>query len=74
MKSVKKELKKMTNKVKISKEGAEFLENLRVYLFSNGKKWDEIEAIVDELETHLIEAEEKGKPIEKYLESHQRNI
>lgn len=57
----------MTNNVELSKEGTEFLENLRVYLFSNGKKWDEIEAIVDELETHLMEAEEKGKPIEKII-------
>ncbi len=43
------------------------MEELRVYLFSSGKKEDEIDEIVEELEVHLLEAEEQGKPIEKVV-------
>ncbi|MDQ0205446.1 HAAS domain-containing protein [Alkalicoccobacillus murimartini] len=51
----------------LSKESQTFLENLRVYLFSSGKQSDEIDGIVAELENHLHEAEEAGKPIEKIV-------
>lgn len=57
----------MRNEIQISKKSQEFLENLRLYLFSSGKKPDEIEDIVSELEVHLFEAEKKGKPIEKII-------
>lgn len=57
----------LKNKLKLSKESQEFLENLRVYLFSSGKQWDEIEEIVNELEIHLSEAEKNGKSIEKII-------
>lgn len=57
----------MKNELKLSKKSQEFLENLRVYLFSSGKQWDEIEGIVNELETHLSEAEKDGKSIEKII-------
>ncbi len=67
MSRIQKELIKLTNKLKLSKKSQEFLENLRVYLFSSGKNTDEIENIIDELENHLLEAEEDGKPIEKII-------
>lgn len=51
----------MTNT--ISEESKTFLENLRLYLFSSGKKETEINEIVDELEAHLTEAEAKGKNV-----------
>jgi hypothetical protein len=51
----------------LSQKSRSFLENLRVYLFSSGKKSDEIEEIIEELESHLIEAEQHGKPIEKII-------
>lgn len=44
-----------------------FLKDLRVYLFSSGKNPDEVDEIIEELEDHLIEAEKKGKPIEKII-------
>lgn len=59
----------MNPKWKISKESKEFIENLRVYLFSTGKNHDEIAEITEELEVHLAEAEKKGKPIEKIIGS-----
>lgn len=57
----------MAHNEKLSKESMQFLENLRVYLFSSGKKSKEIDEIVDELEIHLTEAEENGKSIEKII-------
>ncbi|MFD1929538.1 HAAS domain-containing protein [Sporosarcina siberiensis] len=57
----------MKNEVELSKKSQEFLENLRVYLFSSGKKSDEMEEILDELEAHLSEAEKNGKSIEKII-------
>jgi len=53
--------------IKLSEKSRKFLEDLRVYLFSSGKKESEIDDIVEELEVHLIEAEEKGKPVEKII-------
>ncbi|CAM4443355.1 HAAS domain-containing protein [Paenibacillus tarimensis] len=57
----------MKNELILSKKSKDFLGNLRVYLFSSGKKQDEIEEIVDELEIHLSEAERDGKSIEKII-------
>jgi len=57
----------MTEQREVSKQSKEFLENLRLYLFSSGKKSRDIEEIVEELEVHLYEAEQKGKPIEKII-------
>lgn len=57
----------LKNELKLSKKSKEFLENLRVYLFSSGKQEDEIEGIVNELEIHLSEAEKNGKSIEKII-------
>lgn len=61
------EMRLLKNELKTSKESQEFLENLRIYLFSSGKKEGEIEGIVNELEIHLSEAEKNGKPIEKII-------
>ncbi len=60
-------MKSLKNELKISKKSQDFLENLRVYLFSSGKQSDEIEGIVNELEIHLSEAEQNGKSIEKII-------
>lgn len=57
----------MNNELKLSNKSKEFLDNLRIYLFSSGKKSDEIDDIVEELEIHLHEAERNGKPIEKVI-------
>lgn len=57
----------MKNELQLSKKSQDFLENLSVYLFSSGKRTDEIEDIVSELEVHLFEAEKEGKPIEKII-------
>ncbi|MBL3644788.1 hypothetical protein JMN23_20735 [Bacillus sp. RHFB] len=51
----------------LSKESQLFLENLRLYLFSSGKKTDEIEGIIEELEVHLIEAERNDKSVEHII-------
>ncbi|MDY0404547.1 DUF1129 family protein [Virgibacillus sp. 179-BFC.A HS] len=60
-------MKNELNELQLTKKSQEFLENLRLYLFSTGKNPDEIEDIVNELEVHLFEAEKKGKPIEKII-------
>lgn len=57
----------MNNEFTLSKKSQNFLENLRVYLFSSGKNPKEIEGMIEELEVHLYEAEKKGKPIEKIV-------
>ncbi|MCG3417682.1 HAAS domain-containing protein [Oceanobacillus jordanicus] len=51
----------------LSKRSQTFIEDLRVYLFSSGKKEEEIEEIVTELEDHLIEAEKRGKSTEDII-------
>lgn len=55
------------SKLMLSKKGVEFLEDLRVYLFSSGKNSDDIDGILNELEVHLYEAEQSGKPIERII-------
>lgn len=57
----------MKNELQLSKKSQDFLENLRLYLFSSGKNSDEIDDIVGELEVHLSEAEKNGKSIEKII-------
>ncbi|MCI3926824.1 hypothetical protein MO973_42300 [Paenibacillus sp. TRM 82003] len=53
--------------MEISIESREFLNNLRLYLFSSGKNEKEIEEIIGELEDHLFEAEQKGKNVEEII-------
>lgn len=58
----------MTNfSANLTKESKTFLENLRLYLMTSGKRSSEIEEIVGELEDHLLEAETNGKPINKII-------
>ena len=57
----------MPKNVPLSKKSKQFLENLRVYLFSTGKKEKEIDEIVEELEDHLMQAEKDGKSIEHII-------
>ncbi|MFH0066110.1 HAAS domain-containing protein [Peribacillus sp. NPDC056705] len=47
----------------LSRESQLFLEDLRLYLFSSGKKTAEIEDIIEELEVHLFEAERNEKSV-----------
>ncbi|MDG5788563.1 hypothetical protein QA612_13840 [Evansella sp. AB-P1] len=54
-------------KLKLSDKSRKFLDDLNVYLFSSGKKEEEIKDIVEELEAHLYEAELDGKPIEQIV-------
>ncbi|MCQ2010211.1 MULTISPECIES: HAAS domain-containing protein [Sporolactobacillus] len=49
------------------KERREFLQNLRIYLLSSGKKEEETEEIVGELEDHLYEAEKHGKSVQDII-------
>jgi uncharacterized membrane-anchored protein len=48
----------------LSKKSQTFLENLRLYLLTNGKEEKDIKAIVEELEDHLMEAEARGKTVD----------
>ncbi|MCF6136613.1 HAAS domain-containing protein [Pseudalkalibacillus berkeleyi] len=52
----------------LSKKSQDFLENLRLYLVTGGKKEHEIEEIISELEDHLTEAEMAGKDVEDIVE------
>ncbi|WP_416148003.1 HAAS domain-containing protein [Salipaludibacillus sp. HK11] len=51
----------------LSERSKTFLGDLRVYLFSSGKKSEDIDDIVEQLEVHLLEAERNGKPIDKII-------
>ena len=51
----------------LSMESRGFLENLRVYLISSGRREKEIEEIIEELEDHLCEAEKNGKNIDDII-------
>lgn len=51
----------------LSKESRRFIDDLRLYLFSSGKNNGEINEIAEELEAHLAEAEQNGKPIEQVV-------
>ena len=54
---------------KLSQKSTKFVEDLKLYLFSSGKKDAEIDDIIHELEDHLYEAESKGKSIEQIIGS-----
>ena len=47
----------------LSKESTNFLQNLRLYLFSSGKNERETEDIILELSHHLSDAEQDGKSV-----------
>lgn len=51
----------------LSKRSIDFLENLRVYLFSSGKNEKEIEEIIRELESDLYEAEKNGENVDDII-------
>ncbi|SDZ04875.1 hypothetical protein [Thermoactinomyces sp. DSM 45892] len=51
----------------VSKESQSFLDNLKVYLYSSGKKEQEIKEIVEELRDHLHEAEKNGKGVDDII-------
>lgn len=51
----------------LSKESEQFLNNLRAYLMTSGKNEAEIKEIIDELESHLEEAERDGKSVEDII-------
>lgn len=57
------------NQLPLSKNSQKFIENLRVYLFSCGKKTNEIDEITDELEVHLYEAEKEDKSVDHIIGS-----
>lgn len=57
----------MSRKQNLSKRSELFLENLSLYLFSSGKDEGQIISIVDELESHLLEAEAKGKTVDHII-------
>lgn len=51
----------------LSAKSQDFLDNLRMYLFSSGKKSEEIEEVIEELQDHLHEAEQAGKSIDHII-------
>lgn len=51
----------------LSKKSIDFLENLRVYLFSSGKNEKEIEEIIREVEDRLYEAEKNGENVDDII-------
>ena len=55
------------NQLPLSNKSQRFIENLRIYLFSCGKKTNEIDEITDELEVHLYEAEKENKSVEHII-------
>ncbi|MDS9470729.1 HAAS domain-containing protein [Sporosarcina pasteurii] len=57
----------MNSKLELSNKSRNFLDNLRVYLFSSRKNLGEIEEVMNELEAHLFEAEQNGESIEKVI-------
>lgn len=51
----------------LSKESEQFLNNLRAYLMTRGKKETAVLEIVDDLRNHLLEAEQDGKSVESII-------
>ncbi len=51
----------------LSVKSKDFLENLRMYLFSSGKKGEEIDEVIEELSDHLEVAEQAGKNVEHII-------
>ena len=68
--------------MKLSKRSDEFVKNVRLYLFTSGKKESEIEEVTGELEDHLAELESRGKSVEsitaglpsEYMESLEKEM
>ena len=62
----------------LSTKSEQFLIELRMYLLQRGKKDEDINAIVDELEIHLTEAEKRGQNVDhiigKSRKQHMKNI
>ncbi|MCX2828275.1 NADH dehydrogenase subunit [Bacillus pseudomycoides] len=62
----------------LSTKSEQFLIELRMYLLQRGKKDEDINAIVDELEVHLTEAEQRGQNVDhiigKSRKQHMKNI
>lgn len=57
---------------KLSMKSTKFLEDLKIYLFSSGKKNEEIDDIIRDLADHLYEAESNGKSTEQIIGSSPR--
>ncbi|QHS24210.1 hypothetical protein GWK91_15470 [Virgibacillus sp. MSP4-1] len=53
--------------MELSKRSQDFLDNLRLYLFSSGRNEHEIAEIISELDDHLREAEKDGKDVEHLI-------
>lgn len=51
----------------LTKESKEFIEDLRAYLFTQGKNTKEIDDIIQELSDHLYDAEQNGKSIKEVV-------
>ncbi|MFD0772183.1 NADH dehydrogenase subunit [Bacillus sp. CGMCC 1.60114] len=62
----------------LSTKSEQFLVELRMYLLQRGKKDEDINEIVDELEIHLTEVEKRGKSVEHIIgasrKQHMKNI
>ncbi|WP_019152463.1 HAAS domain-containing protein [Robertmurraya massiliosenegalensis] len=52
----------------LSAKSEKFIDNLRMYLMMSGKKEQEIEELIEELENHLFEVEKSGKGIEDIID------
>lgn len=52
----------------LSKKSESFLENLRLYLLTTGKKEQEVNELIEELQIHLMESEKQGKNITEIIE------
>lgn len=51
----------------LSAKSEQFLIELRMYLIQHGKKDEDINSIVNELESHLVESEKNGKSVESIV-------
>ncbi|MCM3738305.1 NADH dehydrogenase subunit [Bacillus cytotoxicus] len=62
----------------LSTKSEQFLIELRMYLLQRGKKDEDINEIVDELEIHLTEAEKRGQSVDHIIgesrKQHMKNI
>ncbi|RST72518.1 hypothetical protein D4T97_015795 [Siminovitchia acidinfaciens] len=52
----------------LSAKSETFIENLRLYLMTSGKKEKEVNELTEELKLHLIESEKQGKNIEEIID------
>lgn len=51
----------------LSAKSVNFIDNLRLYLITSGKKEEEVKEVTEELKIHLIEAEKQGKNIDDII-------